>query len=70
MKTPTVEELLTAAEWLDQYEDQPGDDNGRQCRVVAMWLRLHAAAKEIRDAARNAGVSAVSLRKALKARKP
>lgn len=44
------DDLRHAAEWLDQYENVPGDDSAKNMHAVAAWLR-QVAAKRDEDAA-------------------
>lgn len=62
-KSPSVEQLECAAEWLDVNE---GDGGEREfCAIVAKWLRRQATLKMLRDTARDAGVPVAEVRKRL-----
>lgn len=61
-KTPSADDLFLAAQWLDVYE---GAEDAEACRRVAAWLKLQADAKELRDAARAAGVPVAKARIAI-----
>ena len=66
MTTPSPDDLLLAAEWLRQYDDE--HDGGRdtaRCAAVAEWLAAQAAAASLRALAREHGVPVGRLRAAL-----
>jgi hypothetical protein len=62
MKTPEPDDLYFAADWLRQYDDEHGGGDTARCAAIADWLDAQANAKQIRDAARSAGVPAGRLR--------
>lgn len=62
-RTPSIEDMDIAAEWLDCNEGEDGE--GDACARVAEWLRVQAAAKSDREAAKAAGVNVGHLRGAL-----
>lgn len=63
-KKPSAADLNTAALWLDVYE---GAEDAEACRRVSAWLLQQADAAEFREACREAGVSVVQARKAIRA---
>jgi len=73
MKTPSIEALEMAAEWLDCYSPGPMDENGPGMAAVAAWLRAAAKAKAVKEAeaqairqfAADKGVSVARVRSAL-----
>jgi len=64
IKTPTAEQMETAAAWLDCNEGS--GDEAESCAAVAEWLREQAAAKQLRAVATEAGVPLGRLRAAMK----
>ena len=62
---PSVDDMYIASQWLDVYE---GAEDAEACHRVAAWLKQQADAKELRKAARDAGVSTAKLRKAITAK--
>lgn len=70
MKTPDIEALRFAAEWLRQYEDdlEGGDVDNKRASDVAEWLDAQAEAQQLRIAAREHGVPVAGLRQILKER--
>jgi hypothetical protein len=49
MGTPSIEELETAAEWLDTY-DHDGSRNHEHCQRVRVWLLEEAKRKAVKAA--------------------
>jgi phage/plasmid-associated DNA primase len=66
MKTPTPEDLTTAAEWLSYYDENDGE-NSAACQRVAAWLVDQACAIELRALCRKAGVPVAQIRAKTKA---
>lgn len=77
MRSPTIDELETAAEWLDTYDgdgDVGGSTNYEHCQFVRAWLLGQAKAKAIkaaedqaiREHAKKLGVPVARVRKALR----
>ena len=64
MRTPPPGLLELAALWLENNE---GDER-TDCLKVARWLRHQAQQKELRDVAREGGVSVSALRRKLAGR--
>ena len=62
-RTPTIEAMYLAAEWLDCNEG--GDGEAEACHAVAEWLRAQASAKTFRACCRLAGLPVGKARKAL-----
>lgn len=62
VKTPSVDDMYIAAQWLDVYE---GAEDAEACQRVAAWLKQQGDAKELRDACRGARVSVSWARKNL-----
>lgn len=60
-KTPSADDLHTAAQWLDVYE---GTEDAEACQRVRAWLLQQADAAEFREACREAGVPVAQARKA------
>jgi hypothetical protein len=60
--TPSVDDMYIAAQWLDVYE---GAEDAAVCHRVAEWLKEQADKKELREAARAAGVPVGIARKAI-----
>lgn len=53
-----------AADWLETYEDVPGEEEAeRACKHVATWLREYARKSEDRRVAREAGCTVAYARK-------
>lgn len=65
MKTPSADDMHTAAQWLDIQE---GAEDAEACLRVRAWLLQQADAAELRAACREAGVPVAQARKAVKAR--
>ena len=64
MRTPSADDLRFAAEWLRQYDDShDGGEQSAIAEVVATWLDDQADAKELRDVARDAGISVSAVRR-------
>lgn len=61
---PTLEQMLDAADWLDEVDDDSAYREGNL--AVAAWLREWVNNKRIRDAARKGGVRVSDLKKRLK----
>lgn len=61
MKRPSYDELLLAADWLDENEGDGGE--AYSCKAVAKWLREVAEDRLIRSEARQAGVPVARLRR-------
>lgn len=74
MKTPSYDDLCIAAEWLACYDaDEDADEDDGvvdeaevACHRVSAWLLRQAEAAEFREACREAGVSVVQGRKAMR----
>lgn len=64
MKTPSSDDLLIAAQWLDVYD---GDDEDDACQRVRSWLIDQAENQDLRAACREAGVAVSQARKAMRA---
>lgn len=64
MKTPFADDLRFAAEWLREYEDEPGGADSERAAAVANWLDTKADEAELRSAAREHGVPVAKLRNA------
>lgn len=74
MKRVTTDDLLGAADWLDYFDAEPGNEEGGEAmKRVAEWLRNEAARREetnaIRAGARKAGVPAAALRAVIRRRR-
>jgi hypothetical protein len=41
--TPTIDQLLSAREWLDQFEGNPDESNYQDLTIVSLWLTEQAA---------------------------
>jgi hypothetical protein len=67
MKRPSSEDMLLAAEWLDENEGDP--DESEPMKRVAEWLRFQVKKNEeywaVREIALQSGVSISAARKAL-----
>lgn len=67
-RRPTIEDLQTAAEWLDINEGEDGE--AVSCHAVADWLRREAARRQtaqvVTTVARETGRSRAIVRKAIK----
>lgn len=61
IKTPSPDDLHTAAMWLDVYE---GAEDAAACQRVSAWLFKQADAAEFRKACREAGVPVMIAKKA------
>lgn len=55
MSKVSIDDLETAREWLLINEGEEGE--GESCRRVADWIKIEILDREIRSAARKAGVS-------------
>lgn len=64
MKRPCLEDLATAAEWLQFNEGDNGEKEA--CSRVATWLDTYARESAERAAARKVGCSVRYLRKYMK----
>jgi len=60
---PTVQQLETAAAWLDVNEGTDGEAD--DCAAVAQWLMHQARMLADRDIAREAGVPVRHVRRAI-----
>lgn len=60
--TPSVDDMYIAAQWLEVHE---GAEDAESCRRVSEWLKAQGAAKELREAARAAGVPVAKARAAI-----
>lgn len=64
MKMPTTEQLDTAIAWLRSNEGEEGGEKER-CAAVADWIEHEEREREIRAAARKAGVTPATFRRRL-----
>lgn len=63
MKTPSIDDLHIAVQWLEIYE---GAEDAEACRRVARWLLKKSADMELKEVCREAGVSVTQARRAIK----
>ena len=67
MRAARLFALRLAAEWLRQYDDEhDGGEDTARCAAVADWLDAQADQKQVRDAAREAGLPTAALRRKLR----
>ncbi len=64
MRTPTPDQLRTAADWLEVNEGLEGE--AERCKAVSVWLNAQADAQEMRAECRKAGVPVAKLRARLR----
>ena len=65
MKRPCLDDIETAADWLEYNEGKDGE--AEACSRVATWLRAYARESEERSAARQIGCTVKYFRKYLAA---
>lgn len=65
-RKPSPEDMCLAAEWLLEYEPAPDDEAGPAMRRVAEWLEAEAAAEELRQQAKAAGIPMAAVRRQMR----